>query len=80
MEYFGTRPQRRGTGLACSVLQPLCAELAADGFIEALLMVYADNRRAGVLYEQFGWQPQGSARPHPRTGNPEQRYRLMLPR
>jgi hypothetical protein len=41
MKYFGIRPQRWGTGLACSVLQLLCAELAADGFIDAQLLVYA---------------------------------------
>lgn len=78
VEYVGVRPGRWGAGLAGSVLRMLCAELAADGFTDAQLLVYVSNRRAAGLYAQLGWQPQGSPRLHPRTGMPEQRYRLML--
>jgi ribosomal protein S18 acetylase RimI-like enzyme len=80
VEYIGVRPGRWGAGLARSVLQLLCAELSADGFTEAQLLVYLDNRRATGLYEQFGWRPEGSPQPHPRTGKPQQRYRLTLTR
>lgn len=80
VEYVGVRPGKWGAGLARSVLRLLCAELAANGFTDAQLLVYVSNRRAAGLYEQLGWQPQGSPRPHPRTGKPEQRYRLTLAR
>ena len=80
VEYVGVRPGRWGAGLARRVLQLLCAELSADGFAEAQLFVYLDNRRATGLYEQLGWRPRGSPQPHPRTGKPQQRYRLTLAR
>ena len=78
VEYVGVRPGQWGAGLARDVLRLLCAELADDGFTDAQLMVYVSNRRATALYEQLGWQRQGNPRPHPRTGKPQQRYRLTL--
>ena len=80
VQYVGVQPELWGTGLGRRVVQRLCAELAADGFLEAQLLVYADNSRAVSLYHQLGWRPQGTPAPHPRTGKPEQRYRLKLPR
>jgi ribosomal protein S18 acetylase RimI-like enzyme len=80
VEYVGVSPQCWGAGLARSVMQLLCAELSADGFAEAQLFVYVSNRRATGLYEQLGWRPQGCPEPHPRTGKPQQRYRLTLAR
>jgi ribosomal protein S18 acetylase RimI-like enzyme len=80
VEYVGVRPGRWGSGLARSVLRRLCPELAAGGFTDAQLLVYLSNQRAVRLYEQLGWLPQGSPRPHLRTGKPEQRYRLTLMR
>jgi len=53
---------------------------AAQVWAEAQLFVYVSNRRATGLYEQLGWRPQGSPEPHPRTGKPQQRYRLTLAR
>jgi ribosomal protein S18 acetylase RimI-like enzyme len=78
IEYAGARPAGWGTGLARGVLELLCAELAADGFTRAQLLVYVSNRRAVSLYERLGWQPEGSPQPHRRTGKPEQRYRRAL--
>jgi ribosomal protein S18 acetylase RimI-like enzyme len=56
----------------------MCDELAAEGFTDAQLMVYVSNDRAVDLYQRLGWRPEGSPTPHPRTGKPEQRYRLAL--
>jgi GNAT superfamily N-acetyltransferase len=78
VRYVGVRPELWGTGLGRRVVPYLCAELAADGFLEAQLLVYLDNSRAVSLYQQLGWRPQGSPAPHPRTGKLEQRYRLKL--
>jgi ribosomal protein S18 acetylase RimI-like enzyme len=81
VEYVGVRPGRMGgPGLARGVLELLCAELAADGFTRAQLLVYVSNRRAVSVYQHLGWQAEGSPRPHRRTGKPEQRYRRMLGR
>lgn len=78
VEYVGVRPGGWGAGLARGVLELLCAELAADGFTRAQLLVYVSNRRAVGVYERLGWQAEGSPRPHRRTGKPEQRYRRAL--
>ena len=78
VEYVGVRPRGWGIGLARGVLELLCAELAADGFTRAQLLVYVSNRRAVSVYESLGWQAEGSPRPHRRTGKPEQRYRRTL--
>jgi ribosomal protein S18 acetylase RimI-like enzyme len=78
VEYVGVRPGGWGTGLARGVLERLCAELAADGFTRAQLLVYVSNRRAVSLYERLGWQAEGRLQPHRRTGKPEQRYRRTL--
>ncbi len=60
-------------------MQFMAVELAAAGFLDTQLLVYADNEAAVRLYEQLGWRPQGPQAPHPRTGKPEQRYHLRLP-
>lgn len=52
--------------------------LAAAGFTGGELAVYRDNSRAVKLYEGLGWRPVGDAQPHPRSGRPEQRYRLAF--
>jgi len=78
VEYVGVRPAAWGAGLARSVLELLCAELEADGFTRAQLLVYVSNRRAVSMYERLGWQAEGSPAPHRRTGKPEQRYRRTL--
>jgi ribosomal protein S18 acetylase RimI-like enzyme len=78
VEYVGVRPGGWGTGLARGVLELLCAELAADGFTRAQLLVYVSNQRAVGVYERLGWQAEGSPRPHRQTGKPEQRYRRTL--
>lgn len=78
IRYVGVQPRLWSTGLGRGVLQLLCAELGTAGFRDVQLLVYADNTQAAGLYEQLGWQPEGSPLPHPRTGKPEQRYRLRL--
>ena len=75
----GVRPVRWGAGLGRGVMQLLAAELAGAGFLDAQLLVYADNGKAVRLYEQLGWRAEGPLVSHPRTGRPEQRYRLRLP-
>jgi ribosomal protein S18 acetylase RimI-like enzyme len=78
VEYVGVRPGGWGAGLASGMLELLCAELAADGFTRAQLLVYVSNRRAVSVYERLGWRAEGSPQPHRRTGKPEQRYRRTL--
>jgi ribosomal protein S18 acetylase RimI-like enzyme len=78
IEYVGVRPAGWGTGLARGVLELMCAELTADGFTRAQLLVYVSNRRAISLYERLGWRAEGRPQPHRRTGKPEQRYRRTL--
>lgn len=78
VQYVGVQPGLWGTGLGGRVVRQLCAELAADGFLDAQLLVYVDNSRAVSRYQQLGWRPQGTPAAHPRTGKPEQRYRLRL--
>ena len=78
VRYVGVQPELWGAGLGRRVVQHLCAELAADGFLEAQLLVYLDNSRAVSLYQQLGWRRLGSPAPQSHTGKPEQRYRLKL--
>jgi ribosomal protein S18 acetylase RimI-like enzyme len=78
VRYVGVTPRHWGSGLGGTLLRRLCAELAATGYGSAQLLVYTDNAPATRLYRRLGWRPAGSPRPHPRTGKPEQRYRLSL--
>ena len=76
--YFGVSPASWGQGVGERLLRGLVAELAAAEFTSAELSVYVDNVRATRLYERLGWRAFGDPTPHPRTGKPEQRYRLGL--
>jgi ribosomal protein S18 acetylase RimI-like enzyme len=78
VRYVGVSPRHWGSGLGRGLLRRLCAELAAAGFGAAQLLVYVDNAPATRLYRQLGWRPDGRSQLHPRTGKPEQRYRLSL--
>ena len=78
VRYVGVWPGRWGAGLGSGVMRFLAAELAAAGFLDAQLLVYADNEKAVRLYERLGWRRRGPLAPHPRTGRPEQRYHLRL--
>jgi ribosomal protein S18 acetylase RimI-like enzyme len=80
VRYLGVRPDQWGQGIAERLLGELRLRLAASGFTHAELAVYASNTRAVGLYQRQGWQPVGDPVPHPRTGKPEQRYELHLPR
>lgn len=76
--YFGVSPPSWGLGVGERLLRGLVAELATAEFTSAELSVYVDNVRATRLYERLGWRAFGDPTPHPRTGKPEQRYRLAL--
>ena len=52
--------------------------LKAAGFTHGELAVYVENVRATALYQRLGWRACGAPAPHPRTGQPEQRYELRL--
>jgi len=78
LRYFGVSPHRFGKGAGRELLTDLHRRLAARGYRQAELMVYTDNARAVRLYQGLGWQAYGDPTPHPRTGKPEQRYRLSL--
>jgi ribosomal protein S18 acetylase RimI-like enzyme len=74
---LGVRPACWGTGLAAKLLRALPEPLGAAGFSAAELEVYVDNTRALRLYEDVGWVAVGEAEPHPGSGKPQQRYRLV---
>jgi ribosomal protein S18 acetylase RimI-like enzyme len=76
--YFGVSPRSWGQHVGERLLRALVAELAAAGITRAELSVYVANVRATRLYERLGWRAYGDPTPHPRTGKPEQRYRLAL--
>ncbi|WP_170210202.1 GNAT family N-acetyltransferase [Saccharopolyspora antimicrobica] len=78
VSYVGVRPSAWGAGVGTALLRSLPSELTARGFTDAQLKVYVDNHRAIRLYEARGWRASGPPSPHPRTGKPEQPYRLPL--
>jgi ribosomal protein S18 acetylase RimI-like enzyme len=78
LRYLGVRPGSWGGGVGRQPLRSLPGHLAAAGFTGGELAVYRDNSRAVKLYEGLGWRPVGDAQPHPRSGRPEQRYRLIF--
>jgi RimJ/RimL family protein N-acetyltransferase len=55
-------------------------ELLAASFVEAVLWVHPDNRRARRVYERAGWREDGTARTEEVWGVevPEVRYRRQL--
>ena len=78
LRYLGVRPGSWGGGVGRQLLQALPGHLATAGFTGGELAVYLDNARAVNLYEGLGRRPVGDAQPHPRSGRPEQRYRLTF--
>jgi ribosomal protein S18 acetylase RimI-like enzyme len=78
VRYVGVSPRTWGRGIGRHLMQAVHETLASAGFPQAILMVYADNTPAIRLYERLGWCPHGRPVPHPRTGKPEQQYRLDL--
>lgn len=78
VSYLGVRPGVWGRGVGERLLREVASRLVAAGYRRAELLVYLDNRRAVRLYERLGWRPLGVPAPHPRTGEPEQRYELRL--
>lgn len=78
LAYFGIRPSSWGSRVGERLLRELRIRLQAAGYRRAQLLVYTDNVRAITLYQRLGWQPRGEPGPHPRTGEPEQRYELEL--
>ena len=78
LHYLGVAPRFAGAGVGKALLGALPTELKRRGFPEATLKVYVDNLRAVRLYEMSGWRRRGSPSAHPRSGRPEQEYRLKL--
>lgn len=78
VRYLGVRPACWGAGVGSQILDGVAEQLRQAGFTNAQLAVYSDNAAAVRLYERMGWRPYGSPTPHPRTGRPEQTYRLIL--
>ncbi|MFD9898813.1 GNAT family N-acetyltransferase [Mesorhizobium sp. NPDC059025] len=78
LHYLGVEPPSWGRSYGAVALVATQDALLERGFAVARLSVYVDNQRAVQFYQRGGWQPHGEALPHPRTGKPEQRYRLFL--
>lgn len=78
LRYLGVRPDAWGEGIAAQLLTALRRQLKAVGFTMAQLLVYAENTRASALYQRLGWTACGGPNPPPRSGRPEQPYRLNL--
>lgn len=78
VSYLGVSPRCWGAGVGEDLLLEACRRLRAAGYVAIELFVYVDNHRATALYERVGWRAFGQPTPHPRTGKPEQRYKLRL--
>jgi ribosomal protein S18 acetylase RimI-like enzyme len=68
---------RRGTGRA--LVEHALDELAAEGFREATVWSFADNKRANAFYEAMGFARDGTERRQEAWGRVlEVRYRQRL--
>lgn len=68
------------SGAGGALMTAALEQLAADGFTEAVLWVFEENRRARGYYERFGWRPDGASAIFERGGGQaiEIRYRRPL--
>ncbi|MFZ0170635.1 MAG: GNAT family N-acetyltransferase [Acidimicrobiales bacterium] len=67
-------------GAGGALMAEALEQLAGDGFTEAVLWVFEENRRARGFYERFGWRPDGASAIFERGGGQavEIRYRRPL--
>jgi ribosomal protein S18 acetylase RimI-like enzyme len=78
LRYVGVSPRAWGSGFGKQLMAAVPKVLKERGFRAAKLLVYTDNPRAVRLYERLGWCRHGDPAPHPRSGRPEQEYRLSI--
>ena len=77
---FFVAPDRWGGGVGQALMARALEELRASGFLEALLWVHADNRRARRFYEAGGWRLDGAEKEQEPFGRPVKvvLYRIPL--
>lgn len=59
---FAVRPDRKGQGVARSMMQDIIARLKAAGVIRIELMAEADNPRAIAFYQKLGFRHEATLR------------------
>ena len=74
-------PDHWRTGAGGALMRAALEHLAAEGYTEATLWVFEENRGARGFYERYGWRPDGATHFFERGGGrvPEVRYRRPLP-
>lgn len=60
LDHIHLAPEFRGRGVGQALFRTSMDALAAEGFAEAVLWVYADNAEARAFYERMGWAPDGA--------------------
>lgn len=63
-------------GYGSAMMQHVLSDMRAAGFQEAVLWVFAENRRARAFYESLGFSPDSAVRNE--MGAPELRYQTTL--
>ncbi|MFI8288634.1 GNAT family N-acetyltransferase [Streptomyces sp. NPDC085614] len=73
-------PEAWRAGVGRALLAASVESLAAAGFREAALWVFADNARGRAFYEAAGWEPDGTVATESTAGREldELRYRRVL--
>lgn len=83
LDHIHLAPEFRGRGIGQVLFRHALDALAADGFAEGVLWVYADNAEARGFYERMGWQHDGTEVDKPfrwvgRDGTPGETTMVMV--
>lgn len=71
-------PEQWGRGTGAALLGRAIDELVGRGWREVTLWVLAANDRARAFYSAFGFEPDGAAKTHERSGQSEVRFRRLI--
>jgi len=77
---FFVLPERWGKGVGQALMARALEQFRATEFLEAILWVHADNRRANRFYESGGWRLDGAEKDQEAFGHLVKlvRYRIRL--
>jgi GNAT superfamily N-acetyltransferase len=76
---FFVAPEHWGEGIGQSLMAEALRQLHALGFVEAVVWVHEDNRRARRFYEACGWRPDGAERDEEAFGETVRELRCRIP-
>ena len=71
-------PEQWGRGTGAALLGRAIDELVGRGWREVTLWVLAANDCARAFYSAFGFEPDGAAKTHERSGQSEVRFRRLI--